>query len=103
MQNEPRFVFEDFSDYVYDVKWSPKTSTLFATGDGSGELQVWDTNYSIEKALQKNLDAKEPLNKLSWHPDGQRIIAGTGTSGKVHSYKLKQEIAMSEMKKEIEK
>ena len=40
--------FEDYSEYVYDCKWSPINPALFATCDGSGRLDLWNLNLDTE-------------------------------------------------------
>ena len=47
-ENRPLHSFEDFSDYVYDTKWSPIHPALFATVDGMGRLDIWNLNNDIE-------------------------------------------------------
>merc|ERR1711975_200680 len=38
----PLHTFENASDYVFDVKWSPQNPAVFATGDGMGCVDVWN-------------------------------------------------------------
>ena len=40
--------FEDNSDYVYDVQWSPIHPALFASVDGDGRLDLWNLNNETE-------------------------------------------------------
>ena len=40
--------FEDNSDYVYDVQWSPIHPALFASVDGMGRLDLWNLNTDTE-------------------------------------------------------
>ena len=40
--------FEDNSDYVYDVQWSPIHPALFASVDGMGRLDLWNLNQDTE-------------------------------------------------------
>lgn len=49
--NKPLYSFEDNSDYVYDVMWSPTHPSLFACVDGVGHLDLWNLNNDTE-ALQ---------------------------------------------------
>lgn len=43
--------FEDNSDYVYDVQWSPIHPALFASVDGDGRLDLWNLNNETEVKL----------------------------------------------------
>lgn len=43
--------FEDNSDYVYDVQWSPIHPALFASVDGDGRLDLWNLNNETEVTL----------------------------------------------------
>jgi dynein intermediate chain len=42
------YSFEDNSDYVYDVMWSPTHPALFACVDGMGRLDLWNLNNDTE-------------------------------------------------------
>lgn len=46
--NKPLYAFEDNSDYVYDVMWSPTHPALFACVDGMGRLDLWNLNNDTE-------------------------------------------------------
>ena len=46
--NKPLHSFEEFTDYVYDVKWSPVHPAVFACADGSGRLSVWNINVESD-------------------------------------------------------
>ena len=46
--NRPLYSFEDNSDYVYDVMWSPAHPALFACVDGVGHLDLWNLNSDTE-------------------------------------------------------
>ncbi len=45
---QPIVSFEEFDDYVYDVKWSPVHPALFAAVDGSGNLHLYNLNQETE-------------------------------------------------------
>lgn len=49
--NKPLYSFEDNSDYVYDVMWSPTHPALFACVDGMGRLDLWNLNNDTEVRL----------------------------------------------------
>uniref|UniRef100_A0A8C2D5S6 Dynein, cytoplasmic 1, intermediate chain 2a n=1 Tax=Cyprinus carpio TaxID=7962 RepID=A0A8C2D5S6_CYPCA len=46
--NKPLYSFEDNSDYVYDVMWSPVHPALFACVDGLGRVDLWNLNNDTE-------------------------------------------------------
>lgn len=46
--NKPLYSFEDNSDYVYDVMWSPVHPALFACVDGLGRVDLWNLNKDTE-------------------------------------------------------
>uniref|UniRef100_D3ZU74 Cytoplasmic dynein 1 intermediate chain 2 n=1 Tax=Rattus norvegicus TaxID=10116 RepID=D3ZU74_RAT len=53
--NKPLYSFEDNSDYVYDVMWSPTHPALFACVDGMGRLDLWNLNNDTEQiAVPRN-------------------------------------------------
>lgn len=81
----PLLSFEEHSDYVYDVAWSPVHPSIFASADGSGKLALWDLTEETEVSLQVSkphteLDEKASktvaLNKLSWSTDGKKLVVG---------------------------
>jgi len=43
--------FEDRSDCVYDVQWSPAHPGLFASGDCAGKVDLWNFNMDTEVQL----------------------------------------------------
>lgn len=44
----PLCSFENNSEYVYDVKWSPTHPAVFASVDGEGRLDFWNINSDTE-------------------------------------------------------
>ena len=47
-ENRALHSFEDNSDYVYDVKWSPVHPALFASVNGMARIDLWNLNTDIE-------------------------------------------------------
>ena len=47
-ENRPLHSFEDNSDYVYDVKWSPVHPALFASVNGMARIDLWNLNTDTE-------------------------------------------------------
>jgi dynein intermediate chain len=46
--NKLIYSFEEASDYVYDVQWSPTHPAVFASVDGQSRLCVWNLNEDTE-------------------------------------------------------
>lgn len=78
--------FEDYSDYLCDVSWSPIRSSMFACVDAQGTLDIWDINSSCEAPIASIDSATEtPLTKVSWSPNGNFIATG-GEGGRIEIY-----------------
>ena len=73
--DEPLLVFNQCKDYVYSAKWHPTNPSIFATGDGSGYIDLWDLNRDREIPTFR-YDLKTAINKLSWSNDGKKLAAG---------------------------
>ena len=63
--------FEDNSDYVYDVQWSPIHPALFASVDGMGRLDLWNLNQDTEV----NISQLECQLVLCWELIAQRVLS----------------------------
>ena len=71
----PLISFNQSKDYVYSAKWHPINPFIFATGDGSGFIDLWDLNRDKEiPTFRYNL--KNAINKLAWSFDGKKLAAG---------------------------
>ena len=71
----PLLTFSQSKDYVYSAKWNPINPFIFATGDGSGFIDLWDLNRDREiPTFRYNL--KSAINKLAWSYDGKKLAAG---------------------------
>ena len=75
LSDEPLLVFNQSKDYVYSAKWHPINPSIFATGDGSGYIDLWDLNRDKEIPTFR-YDLKTAVNKLSWSYDGKKLAAG---------------------------
>ena len=73
--DEPLLIFNQCKDYVYSAKWHPTNPSIFATGDGSGYIDLWDLNRDREIPTFR-YDLKTAINKLSWSNDGKKLAAG---------------------------
>eukprot|EP01133_Synstelium_polycarpum_P013688 gene13688-16125_t len=72
----PIYSFDDYVDYVYDARWSPAHPAVLATGDGTGQLCVWDLNEDTEAPIYRSKTSTRSLNRLSWSADGKRLLVG---------------------------
>ncbi|KAH8862907.1 Cytoplasmic dynein 1 intermediate chain 2 [Schistosoma japonicum] len=94
-EHKPIHTFDDYSDYVYDVCWSPVHPAVFSAVDGTGNLDVWDMNQDAEipvtrrkLGLSSNVDTSTSsssglvgvaLNKCRWNTVGTHIAVGDDT------------------------
>lgn len=86
--------FEDNSDYIFDVKWSPIHPALFSTVDGSGRLDLWNLNIDTEvPSASVVVENNAGLNKCRWHQGGHTIAAGDD-NGKIHIYDVGEPLAV---------
>ncbi|XP_027196820.1 cytoplasmic dynein 1 intermediate chain 2-like isoform X2 [Dermatophagoides pteronyssinus] len=87
------YSFEDGSDYLYDVRWSPIHPALFATADGLGKLDLWNLNQDTElPTLSTIVEGNPALNRLIWSPNGQQIVVGDD-NGKIWVYDVSEQLA----------
>ncbi|KXS13615.1 WD40 repeat-like protein [Gonapodya prolifera JEL478] len=86
----PVSVFTDFSDYVYDVRWSPLHPAVFATADGSGRLDLYNLNAELEvPVMSAHVGQGRALNKVDWSRDGKSVATG-GVDGRVSVFEVGQ-------------
>ncbi|CAH6788520.1 Dync1i2 [Phodopus roborovskii] len=75
--NKPLYSFEDNSDYVYDVMWSPTHPALFACVDGMGRLDLWNLNNDTEVPTASiSVEGNPALNRVRWAHSGREIAVG---------------------------
>ncbi|XP_052492272.1 cytoplasmic dynein 1 intermediate chain 2 isoform X2 [Budorcas taxicolor] len=75
--NKPLYSFEDNSDYVYDVMWSPTHPALFACVDGMGRLDLWNLNNDTEVPTASiSVEGNPALNRVRWTHSGREIAVG---------------------------
>eukprot|EP00124_Ichthyophonus_hoferi_P000354 Ihof_evm21s12 gene=Ihof_evmTU21s12 len=70
--------FDEASDYVYCVQWSPVHPSVFASVDGTSRLCIWNINENTEvpvATVQVNKRGAA-VNQLKWSADGRRIVVG---------------------------
>ncbi|KAM7536581.1 hypothetical protein Aperf_G00000088781 [Anoplocephala perfoliata] len=90
----PLHTFDDYSECVYGVDWSPIHPALFATADGTGRLDVWNLIDDIEVPTAQWVNKKQwALNKVKWDTTGQFIAAGDD-EGHVHVCAVANQLAV---------
>ncbi|XP_030378970.1 cytoplasmic dynein 1 intermediate chain isoform X10 [Scaptodrosophila lebanonensis] len=90
---KPLYSFEDNSDYVMDVAWSPIHPALFAAVDGSGRLDLWNLNQDTEVPTASIVvDGAPALNRVSWTPSGLHVTIGD-EAGKLYVYDVAEHLA----------
>jgi len=93
-ENKPLWSFEDNGDYVYDVAWSPIHPALFATGDGTGRLDLWNLNKDTEVASASvTVEGGAALNQVTWTQSGLHVAAGDDL-GKIWVYDVGEQMAV---------
>ncbi|XP_061179397.1 cytoplasmic dynein 1 intermediate chain 2-like isoform X6 [Saccostrea echinata] len=89
--------FEDNSDYVYDVQWSPVHPALFASVDGDGRLDLWNLNNETEvPTASVVVEGGVALNHCRWHGSGTNIAVGDDV-GRIHIYDVAENTANPKM------
>ncbi|XP_057191823.1 dynein, cytoplasmic 1, intermediate chain 2a isoform X2 [Triplophysa rosa] len=92
--NKPLYSFEDNSDYVYDVMWSPVHPALFACVDGLGRVDLWNLNNDTEvPTASMAVEGSPALNRLRWSQSGREIAVGD-SEGQIHIYDVGEQIAV---------
>ncbi|XP_076456042.1 cytoplasmic dynein 1 intermediate chain 2-like isoform X6 [Babylonia areolata] len=85
--------FEDNSDYVSDVQWSPTNPALFSSVDIMGRLDLWHLNHETEvPTASVVVDANVALNKCRWHQTGHHIGVADDM-GRIYIYDVGEHIA----------
>uniref|UniRef100_A0A915IGE1 Uncharacterized protein n=1 Tax=Romanomermis culicivorax TaxID=13658 RepID=A0A915IGE1_ROMCU len=91
--NKPLCSFEDNSDYVMDVRWSPTNPALFAAGDCRGRLDLWHLIKDTElPSATVNLPDDTSINKLLWLQSGNQLAVGDD-QGRVFLYDVNEQLA----------
>ncbi|XP_067230877.1 cytoplasmic dynein 1 intermediate chain 2 isoform X3 [Chanodichthys erythropterus] len=92
--NKPLYSFEDNSDYVYDVMWSPTHPALFACVDGLGRLDLWNLNNETEvPTASVSVEGNPALNRVRWAHSGREVAVGD-SEGQVHIYDVGEQISV---------
>ncbi|XP_059116662.1 cytoplasmic dynein 1 intermediate chain 2 isoform X3 [Peromyscus eremicus] len=92
--NKPLYSFEDNSDYVYDVMWSPTHPALFACVDGMGRLDLWNLNNDTEVPTASiSVEGNPALNHVRWTHSGREIAVGD-SEGQIVIYDVGEQIAV---------
>uniref|UniRef100_A0A4W6FVN1 Dynein cytoplasmic 1 intermediate chain 2 n=1 Tax=Lates calcarifer TaxID=8187 RepID=A0A4W6FVN1_LATCA len=92
--NKPLYSFEDNSDYVYDVMWSPTHPALFACVDGVGHLDLWNLNNDTEvPTASVTVEGNPALNRVRWAHSGREIAVGD-SDGRIRVYDVGEQTAV---------
>ncbi|KAL5277050.1 DYNC1I2 family protein [Megaselia abdita] len=92
--DKPLYSFEDNTDYVMDVAWSPIHPALFAGIDGSGRLVLWNLNQDTEvPTASVVLEGAPGLNRVSWTPSGLHVCVGDD-AGRLYVYDVAEHLAL---------
>ncbi|XP_009300387.2 dynein, cytoplasmic 1, intermediate chain 2a-like isoform X3 [Danio rerio] len=92
--NKPLYSFEDNSDYVYDVMWSPTHPALFACVDGVGHLDLWNLNNETEvPTASVTVEGNPALNRVRWAHSGREVAVGD-SEGQLHIYDVGEQISV---------
>uniref|UniRef100_A0A0N5AP20 WD_REPEATS_REGION domain-containing protein n=1 Tax=Syphacia muris TaxID=451379 RepID=A0A0N5AP20_9BILA len=89
---KPICVFEKHDDYVMDVAWSPTHPAVFASGDVSGNLFLWNLNERTDNPIAR-LETKDKvgIRKLLWTQNGQQLAVGD-MKGNLYLYDVHESI-----------
>ncbi|KAL1243740.1 Cytoplasmic dynein 1 intermediate chain [Trichinella spiralis] len=92
-ESRPLCSFENNSDYVFDVAWSPIHPALFACTDGEGRLDLWHLNRDTALPVAcMQVENSPALNVLAWSKSGMQIVVG-GDDGKTWVYDVNEQLA----------
>ncbi|XP_051865312.1 cytoplasmic dynein 1 intermediate chain 2-like isoform X1 [Pristis pectinata] len=92
--NKSLYSFEDSSDYVFDVMWSPIHPALFACVDGMGRLDLWNLNEDSEvPTASVTMEGNPALHRVRWAQSGREIAVGD-SEGQVLIYDVGEQIAV---------
>jgi len=81
----PILTMEGSRDYVYDCQWSPSHPSVFATGDGTGTISLWDLSENLDVPSYSTLDGEKymgldaAISRLQFSPNGRQLAVGTST------------------------
>ncbi|KNC54047.1 cytoplasmic dynein 1 intermediate chain 2 [Thecamonas trahens ATCC 50062] len=79
--SSPVYVFDEFVGYLYDVAWSPRHPSVFATAGARGRIQLWDLLVSPKEPVASiGIGESLTVTSLAFSSDGSRLLAGD-TSG----------------------
>jgi dynein intermediate chain len=66
------------SDAMYDARWCPSNPAVFACGDGSGRVSIFNAGRSVDAAAHSAQVSKvgSPVNRIAWESSGKLLAAG---------------------------
>jgi len=91
--NRALYTFESARDYVFDCQWSPVHPSVFASGDGSGKLDLWNLVETTEVPIHSHQmdDKNGAVSRIKWSDDGTNLAVGMST-GAVHVFDVKDQL-----------
>merc|ERR1712130_73038 len=91
--NRALYTFESARDYVFDAQWSTVHPSVFAMGDGSGKLDIWNLNKDTEVPYYSTQveEDKAAISRIKWSLNGTNLAVGM-SSGAVYVYSCAEEL-----------
>uniref|UniRef100_A0A0N4ZSX6 WD_REPEATS_REGION domain-containing protein n=1 Tax=Parastrongyloides trichosuri TaxID=131310 RepID=A0A0N4ZSX6_PARTI len=84
--NKLLYHFDNHSNYVTDVAWSPVHPAIFVSTDADGKIYLWNINEDVETPTSTiTLDNDVSVKKVLWSKSGQHLLVGD-TCGNLHVY-----------------
>lgn len=78
--DKPLHTFSASSDYIFDAQWSPVHPSVLVSGDGGGNVDIWDLCTDMEVPLHRWNAEKggrsSAVSSLAWTGDGNGVAAG---------------------------
>ena len=96
--NGPFSVFDQMTDYVYDVKWNIGGKPgVFACCDGEGKINLFDLSQDFKHPITKqpvkvNESSNVAATTLSWSMDGKYLACGD-SDGTVSFYNVHRSLS----------
>lgn len=70
----PVKTFEQGSDYIADVAWCPAHPAVFASIDGSGNIDIYNLNLNPDASIHRfNCQNSRGNNKVKWDKTGDKL------------------------------
>uniref|UniRef100_A0A0K0E8L5 WD_REPEATS_REGION domain-containing protein n=1 Tax=Strongyloides stercoralis TaxID=6248 RepID=A0A0K0E8L5_STRER len=91
-ENKLLYHFDNHSNYVTDVAWSPVHPAIFVSTDADGKIFLWNINEDVENPVSTiTLENEVSVKKVLWSKTGQHLIVGD-TRGCLHVYAAEESL-----------